>query len=164
MIRLRWDPVKNAGENKVFIIVDSKNQVPETNKQNNLAIVTVYVRTKADLQPQGIEIRQTPEEREKLITHLVAKVQNKGETEARNVFIRYFKSKIQTPETMIGERLLQRIDPGEIVETDYEWNLTEEEAHFTYHPSFQVFLKGSSQRISSVEEGETGEKKPGENP
>ena len=164
MIRLRWDPVKNAGENKVFIIVDSKNQVPETNKQNNLAIVTVYVRTKADLQSLGIEIRQTPEEREKLITHLVAKVQNKGETEARNVFIRYFKSKIQTPETMIGERLLQRIDPGEIVETDYEWNLTEEEAHFTYHPSFQVFLKGSSQRISSVEEGETGEKKPGENP
>lgn len=161
MVRLRWDPVKNAGENNLYIMADPKNQAPETNKKNNLAIVSVYVRTKALLKSLGIEIRQTPEEREKLTTHLVARVQNSGETDARNVYIRYFKSKIQTPETMIGESFIKQIAAGEIVEDDYTWKLTEQETRFTYSPSFQIFLKGSSQRISSEEQGESGENKPG---
>ena len=164
IVRLRWDPVKNAGENKLYIMADPKNQVPETNKKNNMAIVSVYIRTKALLKPLGIEVRQTPEERDKLMTHLVARIQNTGETEARNVYIRYFKSKIQTPETMIGENFIQQIVPGETVETDFTWKLTEEETHFTYTPSFQVFLKGSSQRISSEEQVESGEGKPMANP
>jgi len=151
-VRLRWDPIKNSGENKLFIKVDTANTVAEINKSNNTAIITIHVRTKANLKPLVIEIRQTDKEREALIAHLVARVRNDGETEAKNVSIRFFKEKSQAPDTLIGETLIPYIAPGEIGETDYVWHLTEEEAHFIYHPTFQAFLRGSSQRFSSVEE------------
>jgi len=151
-VRLRWDPVKNSGENRVFIKVDTANAIAETDKSNNIAVITIHVRTKANLKPLVIETRQTDKELAALITHLVARVRNEGETEAKNVSIRFFKGKIQTPETMIGETLIPRIPPGETGETDYVWRLTEEESHFIYRLTFQVFLRGSSQRLSSVEE------------
>jgi len=153
-VRLRWDPVKNSGRRKVFVKVDSSDRISETDESNNTAVVSLYVRTKADLRPTGIDIMQTPEEKEQLIAHLAASVENRGETEARNVSVRFFKGKVQTPETMIGETTIPKIDPGETVQTDHIWELTEEEARFTYRPTYQVFLKGSSQRLSSVDEEE----------
>ena len=151
IVRLRWDPIKNSGKNIIFVKADSSELLAESNENNNTASVEIYVRTKAKLITDGIEIRQTEKEKEDLIAHLVAKVRNEGETEAKNVCVRFFKSKIQTPETTIGETLYPRIEPGETAEIDFIWQLKEEEAKFTYRPSFQVFLKGSSQRFSSVE-------------
>jgi subtilase family serine protease len=151
-VRLRWDPVKNSDENRVFIKVDTANAIAETDKSNNIAVITIHVRTKANLKPLGIDTRQTDKELAALITHLVARIRNEGETEAKNVSVRFFKGKIQTSETMIGETLIPRIAPGETGETDYVWRLTEEEAHFKYHLTYQVFLRGSTQRLSSVEE------------
>lgn len=151
VVRLRWDPTRNSGKNVVYIKADSANLVAESNENNNTASVEIYVRTKAKIKTASIEIRQTEKERDDLIAHLVAKVRNEGETEAKNVSVRFFKSKIQTPETTIGETMIPRIEPGETAETDFIWQLKEDEAKFTYRPSFQVFLKGSSQRFSSVE-------------
>lgn len=152
IIRLRWDPVNNSGERHIFIKADTQNKLAELDEGNNMAEVTIRVRTKADLKPMGIEKRQTPQEKQSLITRLVAKVRNNGETEGKNVSVRFYKGKVQTEATMIGETLIPRIDPGETAETEIEWKLTEEEARFTYKPTYQVFLKGSAQRLSNVEE------------
>ncbi|MBN1902142.1 hypothetical protein JW926_12530 [Candidatus Sumerlaeota bacterium] len=153
-IRLRWDPVNNSGEQRIYFKADSQNRVAELEEENNLAHLKIRVRTKADLKPMGMEIRQTPEEKKALIARLVAKVKNNGETEAKNVSVRFFKGKVQTEATRIGETLIPRIDPGETAETVMEWKLTGEDARFTYKPTYQVFLKGSSQRLSHVEETE----------
>lgn len=148
--RLRWDPVNNAGKRNIYAKVDARNQIAEINEENNVLLHEIYVRSKADLKVRGIEARQTPEEEENLVARLVAKVANEGETAAGNVSVRFFKSRYQSPETLIGENLIPEIRPGETAETIYEWKLTKDEARFIYNPSIQVFLKGSSQRLSSV--------------
>ncbi len=158
IIRLRWDPVKNSGSKDAFIKVDTLNRIPERDEENNLAVIHLYIRTKAQLKPAGIEICQTPQERKKLIVHLIARVENKGETEAKNVSVAFFRGKIQSRKTFLGETLIPRINPGETAETDFIWKVTEREARFTYRPTFQVFLKGSTQRLSSVEGVEKSEK------
>ncbi len=160
--RLRWDPVKNSGPQSICIVVDSLNRVAESREDNNMTTLTLHVRTRADLRPERIEIQQTENERKNLKARLVARVRNDGETPAKNVSVRFFKSRYQTPENIIGETLIPLVSPGDTAETVLEWALTEEEARFTYSPTFQVFLKGSSQRMSSVVEAAPVEETPGE--
>ena len=165
--RLRWDPVKNRGKNTIYIKVDALNRIPELNENNNVETVSLYVRSKADLKPAGIDIVQTEQDINNLEAKLVARVENRGETEARNVSVRFYKSRIQIPETLVGETLIPKIGPGETAETEFQWKLeSEEEARFTYNPSILVFLKGSNQRFSSVEDeensGEENEEMDGE--
>jgi subtilase family serine protease len=151
-VQLRWDPIKNQGEKVVFVKVDTKNRVVEAREDNNVASRSLYVRKKAILRPAGIMFGdQTPEQRRQNTMPLVALVRNDGETLAEEVYVTFFSEEAQEKENLLGEVLVGEIQPGETREATYLWQIRKEDLHKLFRPSFQIHLRGSSQRISSME-------------
>lgn len=151
-VSLRWDPVKNLGDHEIFVKVDPSDRVLETDESNNVASLELRVKSKAILVPRGITIlEQTPEERQQHVARLAARVKNAGETEARNVFVEFYSSYQQTEENKLGEVLIEEIQPGETQTAIYRWQAREEDLYHAVRPSYKIFLKGSLQRISSVD-------------
>lgn len=152
-VTLRWDPVKNLGEHEIFVKVDSLDRIFETDESNNIASRPLRVKTKAILVPRGITIlQQTPEEREQYVARLAARVKNAGETAARNVSVEFYSSYEQTGDNKLGQVLIEEIQPTEIQTAIYRWQAREEDLHRVVRPSYKIFLKGSLQRISSVDQ------------
>jgi len=52
-IKLRWDPVQNAGQQRIWIQIDPQNRVREEDETDNLASRPLVVRKKADLDVSG---------------------------------------------------------------------------------------------------------------
>ena len=48
-VRMRWDPVHNAGPHDLFLRIDPAKNIPESDESNNLLHAPLYVRRKADL-------------------------------------------------------------------------------------------------------------------
>jgi hypothetical protein len=154
-VTLRWDPVKNLGEHEIFVKVDSLNRIFESDESNNVASQPLRVKSKAILVPRGITIlEQTPEEREQHVARLAARVKNAGETPAHSVFVEFYSSYNQAEENRLGQVLIEEIQPGETQTAVYRWEAREEDLHRVVRPSYKIFLKGSLQRISSVEQEE----------
>lgn len=152
-VTLRWDPVKNVGEHEIFVKVDSSGRISESDESNNVASRPLRVKTKAILVPRGIIIlEQTLEEREQHVARLAARVKNAGETAAHNVFVEFYSSYEQTGENKLGQVIIEEIRPAEIQMAIYRWQAREEDLHRAARPSYKIFLKGSLQRISSVDQ------------
>lgn len=150
-LRLRWDPVKNQGERTIWVKVDDGENVLEQHEDNNVASAQIYVKKKAILRPGGIFLKpQTPEEKRKGILRLQAVVKNIGETDARNIFVEFFKTEEHSPENMIGKVFVPLVKAGSEEVAEIEWRIKPEERHLKVRPSYRIFLKGSLQRISSV--------------
>ncbi|MCD6384689.1 hypothetical protein J7M23_02825, partial [Candidatus Sumerlaeota bacterium] len=150
-LRLRWDPVKNQGKKTIWVKVDASENVFEEREDNNTAYAEIYVKKKAILRPGGIFLKpQTPEEKRKGILRLQAVVKNTGETDARNIFVEFFKTEEHTPENMIGKVFIPCVKAGGKEVAEIEWQIKPEERHLKVRPSYRIFLKGSLQRISSI--------------
>ncbi len=147
-IRLRWDPADNAGRYEIFARIDASDRLIESDKSNNSLPIPLHVREKADLEP-GELIVGRGQERGDVV--LIAKVANKGETDAKSVSVSFYESRQQTEENKIAEVLLDRVPAGETAEAVHVWQVRDldslsEEMAIT----FTVALKGSQMRASSV--------------
>lgn len=152
-IRLRWDPVDNAGEYEIKVLADALEGLLEPDKSNNAATIPLYVRTKSKLKPGDLRVVQGDRKGELV---LLAKVSNLGETAAQRVTVNFYKSEDQTSENKIAEVPIDWLPPGESVEAGYRWEIDLEQEDLTkLKPTFTVALKGSQMRVSSVaEDGE----------
>ena len=84
--RIRWDPVKNAGEHEIWIKVDPDNRIDETDESDNMAYRKLLVKEKADLMlnPERIILKKDSDTNK---WNLTFKIRNDGETEATNVAV-----------------------------------------------------------------------------
>ncbi|MFH0792847.1 MAG: hypothetical protein V2A74_02310, partial [bacterium] len=151
--KLRWDPNVPAGIHTIWIVVDRNDTTGDINKNNNKARVDIRFRSKARLAPGGpfTYSRQSEEEKAKHIFRLQAKVANWGETAARNVMVAFFRDAEQTPDNKLGEVLVPLVPPQSVVKAEFSWQVTREQMlKGEATPSYQIYLKGSLQRISSA--------------
>lgn len=151
-VRLRWDPFRNAGNYDLLLVIDPLGAAFEPNRENNVATVNLDVKTKWDLVTGSIRVARSEAPNTLL---LVAQVGNSGETDARQVTVNFYRSREQGKESLLGEKLLDRV-PGESLETViFEWEVSAEDLETTtFDPSFSIALKGSQRRVSSITEEE----------
>ena len=112
---IRWDPWDNAGRHSVFFVVDPRFQVPEENRRNNLASLTVNVRSKPDL-VVGASIHESTETGE---LRLAVLVKNQGGSRAEAAeggivtLLRYFGA--DGPLKTVQLDSVPPLEPGEVV-------------------------------------------------
>lgn len=148
-VQLRWDPFQNAGHYDLLMMVDPRHRLLETEKASNKARVPVRVKTKWDLVAGDIRLARGEEGRTLL---LLGQVTNRGETPARRVSVNFYRTQEQTPETLLGEILLEEVAGGGVELAVFEWEPSREEVEATdFNPSFSIALKGSQRRVSSVQ-------------
>lgn len=152
-ILLRWDPTDNLGVEAIRVVVDSQEVLVEPSKSNNSALVPISVRSKWALGAGGMEvgasIPPSPEHPAGAMT-LVARIVNDGETDARRVVVFFHRDEDQTPETLIGEVLVDRVPAGGTVFVEFQWDLRGVDLQAAIRPSFAFGIKGSLMRQSSV--------------
>ena len=68
------------------------------------------------------------------------------------MFVEFYSSYEQTGENKLGQVLIEEIRPAETQMAIYRWQAREEDLHRAARPSYKIFLKGSLQRISSVDQ------------
>ncbi|MCB2155632.1 hypothetical protein KQI84_12165 [bacterium] len=146
--KIRWDAHDNLNVDSVQLLLDSDQILVESNKRNNLISVPLEIKSKWKLAPRGIAFKQ---DRPGYLT-LIARVANEGQTDARRVNVMFYRTTDQNDETFLGEVLVDRIPAGNMALIQFPWNLEGENMRQKVQPSFNVSLKGSLQRISSVTE------------
>jgi hypothetical protein len=146
---LRWDPNDEVGPTSIWMVIDGKDQLAESEKEFNIAKLNLVFRSKWKLRAGQIGLRRGAD-RDSVV--LVAPVANDGETDAQRVAVRFFRSTEQTPQNFLGEVLLPRLPANSLQNVEYVWRLSPEDRTAKVRPSFTVSLKGSLQRISSATE------------
>ena len=149
-VTLRWDPFRNAGLRRLeFRVVPVKDDA-ERSPADNIAHREVRVRTKHKLTPLGIHALPLDDEDRRLRrVRMVATVSNLGESPARGVKVAFYTSAKPTPEALLGETMIDEIPPGQSREALMEYKIKPGEEGKPVAFSYQVFLKGSAQRVAS---------------
>jgi hypothetical protein len=123
----------------------------EKSFSNNKCSLPLKVLKKGNLRAIGIGMKkQTNEEIQNKEAILQATFINDGEVPLHKVYVVFFSQKEQTQENEIGRVLIDEINPKTPITAEIKWKY---EPGISYQPSFQLFLKGSLQRVSSVEGG-----------
>lgn len=150
-IRLRWDPVNNAGDHQIHFRVDGEMRITESDETNNEVVVPLRVLTKGKLATEKI-YPQPPASLIKPVQPLDAVVMNDGETTVRLVLVEYFLGTEQTDENKIGEVLVPEIGPNKQIRVRLDWKCTLDEFRRGLKEKFCFLarLKGSTQRVTSV--------------
>lgn len=114
IISFIWNTDNFTGDRSIIIIIS--NATNELNTSNNIASRSIYVRTKPDLAigSESILLKGRLKEGEKI--KISATVQNLGETEARDVIVRFFADNFTIREVNIS-----RIDAESSRIVDVEW-------------------------------------------
>lgn len=146
---LRWDPADEVGATSMWMVIDGRDQLAESEKEFNIAKLNLTFRSKWELRAGQIGLRRGAD-RDSVV--LVAPVANDGETDAQRVAVRFFRSTEQTPQNFLGEVLVPRLPAESVQNVEYVWRLSPEDRAAKVRPSFTVSLKGSLQRISSATE------------
>ena len=67
------------------------------------------------------------------------------------MIVAFFRDEKQTPDNKLGEVLLPIVAAQSVQDVEYIWQVTREDMmKGQVRPSYQIYLKGSLQRISSV--------------
>ena len=153
-LTLRWDPTGNAGDKILWVHLR-----PATGSElgtDQATSITIQALTKALLKIGKTQAVATQRERDTQhrIT-LKAEVRNEGQTDAHNVMVSFYRSPLLTSENMLGAPVeLKRVPGGGSAEAVFEWHfdpLRDLVRGTQFRPVVQVYLKGSSQRVSNVE-------------
>lgn len=145
----RWDPINNLDIKKIWILANPTQTIIERDFINNYHSIDIKVLKKGKLKSLGIKMKeQTADELTKHEATLQAKFINEGETPLHKVFVVFFSQKEQNPTTEIGRLFFDEVEPNVPKTAEIKWKY---EPNVSYKPSFQIYLKGSLQRISSVE-------------
>ena len=152
--RLRWDPIRNAGTTPLWVVIQGEGQVRTRIEAQETLPIQVTALTKAKFKLVDVSAEATDADRKANRVQLKAIVGNEGQTAAHRVMVSFFRSEIQNEENKLGEVEIPEI-PGE----------SEQAAEFTWTydpmrdmvkgtqlptPTAQVWLKGSTQRVSSA--------------
>ncbi len=149
-ILLRWDPFKELGRTRIWIVADTRNAHVERNKRNNTIPLYLDFRSKWKLRAGPIGFR--PIEGGKVV--LGALVQNDGETDARRISVLFYRSDEHTKENFLGEVLIPRVAAKSNQTIEFTWDISAEDPERLkgVKPSYTIQLKGSLQRVSSSTE------------
>ncbi len=157
---IRWDPKESAGNKRIFFKIDSMDRVTEISKKNNTAAYPIHIRTLANLEPVGFRF-DVPELMRLQRVRVIASVRNSGETEARNIMVAFFSDRAADPKNKMGERLIERIAPGQTLEQTFEWPIPQHvrqtildalkkhtaPENIRIDACAQFYLRGSLQRV-----------------
>lgn len=151
---LRWDPVKNAGEQSLWAQLEPHPLDGNSTPEELLAQGKVRVRTKEKLGYGRIWPAANELDRRRRRMFLKAEVKNEGETEAKNVTVFFFLGNQGDTSRVIHESLVKEL-PGNskqtvIHEWDYGTDPRFKEAPETLRFWVMIMQKASGQRISSA--------------
>lgn len=149
---LRFDPFHNPGANTIWAVLSgSSGDAGSQQLRFDLNVRTkarpAIKRTWADLDKAHLADQIMP---------LKAEIVNHGETDAVNVMLGFYRSDLQTEANLLGETVIERIPAGGSATGELLWHF--DPAHDfpmgikPVKPTAQLWLKGSLQRISSLEE------------
>jgi hypothetical protein len=152
---LRWDPSANAGRRTIYAHLRLATALDNT--RDLLAPVAVQALTKANLELGTTEVVVSQRALEEHHVTLRAVVKNTGETDAHNVMVSFYRSGSPIEENKLGEKEIPVVPGGGSVEATYVWNFDplRDMVKGTQwpQPTVQIWLKGSTQRISHIGEG-----------
>ena len=155
-VTLRWDPIKNAGVQTIWIDLRADGD-PEARKEQ-IRSCKFYVRTKSMLKrTRPPWATMTAEDRLADRVTLHAEVENEGETDARNVEVKFYRSPDMLDDELLGTVHLERVParteagPGkaeaQLVWTYTPGDVTPEGKFNKISPAVDIRLKGSAQRV-----------------
>ncbi len=162
-VTLRWDPSNNAGSSKVWVhLMEGYHESSDSPPPQRLHSLEVEARTKPDLEVVRVWAEATEDEVDDNRMRLLAEVRNKGQTNARRVMVSFYRSRVYNPENKLGEMELKVVEGEKSTVATLAWEFDPGRDFVKGtklpHPSVQVWLKGSSQRVGSIEDEEnTGE-------
>ena len=153
---LRWDPIKNAGKQTLQIGLITNFRDMAGPRGNQYTPVVVEALTKAQLSIEKTGAEATPEDLADHRILLKARIRNSGQTLARHVMVSFYRSGLQAPENKLGEVELNEVPGGGAGEAVFVWNFDPArdlvQGTQLPKPTVQVWLKGSTQRLSSLAE------------
>jgi hypothetical protein len=149
---LRWDPIKNAGVQTIWIDLRATPGVPPEETAEQRTQYRVFARTKAQLKRDGAPYaKQTDQERLDDVYRLFCPLRNDGETPAHNVEVNFFSGIEQTPEQKIGTVHLDEVPAKGKAEAVLEWKFDKQQYPGISKENLQltteVRLRGSQQRL-----------------
>jgi hypothetical protein len=162
-VTLRWDPVKNLGERKLWIQLMGRPGQSDREADDQVREVTVAARSKPEpaLGRSWIDASERDKRYHRVRIH--AEVLNRGQSDARKVMVAFYRSRVQVDENKLGEVLLETVPAEGSAVASYEWNYDPRKdlvrGGELPKPTVKVWLKGSVRPpISDVEEtpGEAG--------
>lgn len=109
-VRLRWDPVFNAGVKKVWLHLSPLSGPSPANAVEQTASHTIFARTKWNLVRLGIKQSPRSEEDKKLGRfQLTARIGNRGQTEARGVEVTFYTGPEKRDDQVMGKVNVERV-------------------------------------------------------
>lgn len=156
-LTLRWDPQRNAGKQTIWVHLmvsyggDSEREVNDVRPLEVTALTKPALgigRTWADASAKDLQEHQIM---------LKAQVRNSGQTAAYRVMISFYRSHLQTPENKLGEVEVKEVPGKGSADAVFVWHYDPLrdliKGTQMPEPTVQVWLKGSSQRLSSASGG-----------
>lgn len=149
LLKLRWDPFENAGEHELLFRVWSASNALESRTDNNQRTLRLKVLTKYQLRPLGLSILpQNEEDRREQRLRFAVRIENRGETPAHGVrVVVYGDRRSRNRAEVLAEDFLQEIPAQTTVEHVLTYRLAPSDVGRRFEPWFEVFLKGSAQRV-----------------
>ena len=152
-VTLRWDPIKNAGVQKVWIDLKPSGASQKPYRQEQIAPYSLYAKTKSSLKiSRPLWIEQTPEDKLKDRVKLNVEITNQGETNAKNVEANFYYGEEKTDENKLDTILLEVVKANQSTVAQLVWEYDREKVlengRFIKKPTVEVRLKGSKQRTA----------------
>jgi hypothetical protein len=128
-VRLRWDPVNNAGESELWIGMEALGGGEAPPRADRIAATTIRALTKARLRAVNFRVLSNPEDIRRRRRHFHVDVFNDGESTARNVSVRFYRGR-PSPETLLHEEILAEVPPTSAdrpIAVHYAWSFARNE-------------------------------------
>ncbi|GEM_PF-1561722 len=152
--RLRWDPIGNAGPNRLYVRLDPGRPAGASSADDLLKSVDFSVRTKYRLARGETRMEETRDADGALSYVFLGEVANQGQSEARNVIVTFYRSEIRIPENELGEVFLPVVPPEDTVTARFTWKPDARDPAAGPEPPLKpvhvIRLKGSQQRIARL--------------
>lgn len=151
-VRLRWDPFRNAGQNRIELQASSIYRAPDADEADNQVQITVAVRTKEKLRKGRLSVLPpSAEDREKGQIRIAVEVANDGQTDAQGLRVRVFDVAGQGPAELLGEADLDRVPAEKSAQPVVVYKIKPGEENRKFQMKFEVQKKGSRQRLPMSE-------------
>jgi hypothetical protein len=161
-VRLRWDPLNNAGPQKIKIQLMDRASGVRSKLPGGEHVIDLEVKTPPDLSVVRTWVDEltskTLEQKHQIIRtgHLTfhSEIRNAGQTGMPRVIVEFYRSSVQIPENLLGSVELASV-PGEgAAVADFSWNFNPDtefgKGIKPPTPSVKAYRKGSTHRITGM--------------
>jgi hypothetical protein len=151
-LTLRWDPIRNAGVQTIWIDLKGVTSVTDPDRKQQIASYRLFVRTKANLVRQRVFASRAAGDEAAHRIRLHCGLANEGETDAGNVLVTFFKREDKSPESRLGTITLEKVAARGTAEAILVWEydpaVETPETLKNMKIYTEVRLKGSSRRLA----------------